>query len=195
MTTEYHKSISSPYQSTRKTAPNISSKHPSKEDMAKYLGRFEFSADFEVDTSTINTFSSIDNLIAIVCTLKRKTKSGDYVVIGQGRAMNSLGQNNRYIEKAIRSVWNYSFLDSASKAGRILDAFDSPADSKVVTSGGYTGNDFGKPEMITEKQKSFLLELVNTSSTIDEDERDRWSSQVDDLTKDEASEAIKSFRN
>ncbi len=195
MNTTYKTKVASPYQPTRKTAPVTSSKHPSKEDMAKYLGRFEFSADFEVDTSTVNTFKSINNLIAIVCTLKRKTDSGDYVVVGQGRAMNSLGQNNRYIEKAIKSVWNYAFLDSASKASRILDVFDSPADSKIVTSAGYTANDFGKPEMITEKQRSYLLELVNTSSIISDEEKNHWSSTIDDLTKDEASGAIQSFKN
>ena len=46
---------------------------------------------------------------------------------------------------------------------------------------------------ITDKQKSYLLQLIQ-SNVADEDDREQQISQLDELTRDEASEAIQSFK-
>lgn len=55
----------------------------------------------------------------------------------------------------------------------------------------YTDNNIAEP--ITDRQKSYLSELVNIN-IFDEQERENWFSQIHGLTKNEASEAIQAFK-
>jgi hypothetical protein len=47
-------------------------------------------------------------------------------------------------------------------------------------------------EGITDRQKSYLAELIQ-SKVQDEDEKERWMSQMSELSKEDASQAIASF--
>lgn len=202
MNTTYPSRVKSPYQSTYKKKEYKTSKHPAYEEIEKCLGRFEFSATFTEDTEAKNMFKDTPNLIAFVCTLKQ----GD-TVIGIGRAMNALNQSNRYVEKSVQSVYNYSFLDSVSKATRILDSF-SPASNvktansqvveKPIVSGrvsSYKVKEISntETEMISEKQKRYLTELIYSSDS-DMEEKERLVLQLQDLSKAEASDMIQEYQ-
>ncbi len=193
MNTIYKTKVASPYQPTRKTTPAVTKQHPAEAEIAKCMGAYDFTAVFEKDTHAKEMFKNIPNLIAFVCTIKRGG-----VAIGQGKGMSVLNQANKYVEKTVQTVWNYALIDAISKTTRILDSFHSTTDFKmpeVAPLPSYEIKDSYESEMITEKQRSYLLELVNTSSIISDEEKNHWSSTIDDLTKDEASEAIQSFKN
>ena len=49
-------------------------------------------------------------------------------------------------------------------------------------------------DLASDKQKSYLRELIR-SNVFDEGKRKYWESQINQLTKDEASEKIQSFVN
>lgn len=185
MNTLYKTKVASPYQPVRKTAtPNVSKQHPAEPEIARCMGDYNFTALFEKDTQAYEMFKNIPNLIAFICTIKK-----DGIAIGQGKGMSVLNQANKYVEKTVQTVWNYALIDAISKTTRILDAFHS-----TTASGDYSVKEPYESEMITDKQRSYLLELINTNVS-DNEERDRWSSQISEFTKEEASEAIQSFKN
>lgn len=203
--TNYKNKIASPYQATyKKNTSSVGNRHPAQEEIDKCVKELNFTAVFSEDKEAVAMFKDKQNLIAFVCTLKLKKANGD-VIVGQGRSMNILNQDNKYISRAVKSVWNYAFLDSVSKSARIIDAFqteDKPIStySKPVTVTGpissykakeYAGTD-SDSEMASEKQKSYLTMLLH-SNINDEEECGRLESQLYSLTKSEASEMIQSF--
>ncbi|MEK7606273.1 MAG: hypothetical protein AAB458_01615 [Patescibacteria group bacterium] len=185
MNTTYKPRIPSPFQVTRK--PYYQKEMPQdtvRGEITKLLGTYQFSATFEEDTQTAATLKHIPGIIAFVCTIKK----GDQV-IGQGRGTSVINQNNRFIVRTIGYAFNASIVDAIVRSTKILDIFRP--DAKPHSWGGAD-----TPEDsfvgITDKQKSYLTELIQ-SNVADEDEREGWLSQLSELTKDEASQAIQRF--
>jgi hypothetical protein len=191
MNTQYKNRVRSPYITSNKTATAVVDRHFAEEELAKSIGKFDFSATFTKDDEAVAMFKDTPHLVALVCTLKLGN-----VIIGRGRAMNVLGPNNKYIGKAVQSVWNYAFLDSVSKASRIMDTLhlssEAKSEDKPVTTTSYEIAD-STSELITDKQKSYLIELITTNIE-SEYERNSWISQLDEMTRSEASETIKSLK-
>lgn len=191
MNTKYQNRVKSPYIASNKTATATVDRHFAEEELAKSIGKFDFSATFTKDDEALTMFKDTKNLIALTCTLRLGN-----VIIGRGRAMNILSQNNRYVGKAVQSVWNYSFLDAVSKASRIMDTLHLTSEAKPedanVTTASYEVAD-STSELITDKQKSYLIELINTNIE-NGYERDSWISQLDEMTRSEASETIQSLK-
>lgn len=197
MNTIYKTKVASPYQPpVKRDVFNVSNKnHPIKELIQKYTGIYNLTATFEEDKETAQKLSHFSGVVAFICTIR---KNGQ--VVGIGRSHNILSPNNKFLGKVINASFSYSFIDAISKTTRAMDTFlvdqNIPTQSVVATTdSNYVSKDSYESEMITEKQRSYLLELVNTSSIISDEEKNHWSSTVDDLTKDEASNAIKSFVN
>ena len=191
MTTTYQKRISSPYQP--KSNIVVVKKHPAQDEIAKCLGSYNLNVTFTEDKTTIEIFKHIPNIIAILCTIKKDDK-----IIGVGRGHASLSKVNKYVERTVFTAVNYSLIDAISKTTRIVDALhtDTEANSKSVpvsNDARYESKKFNQ-EMITDKQRNFLVELIHTNIT-DEDDRESRIMQLDDLTRQEASEAIQSFQN
>ena len=199
MNTKYTttKRIASPYQSAtaKREVFDVTNKdHPVREIINRYTNSsINLSLSFEEDKETVAKLKN-DSIVAFTCVIKK----GDRI-LGIGRGHSSLSPLNKYLERTVYTALNYSMIDSLSKATRVLDAFhtgqDLPLQSVVepVVSKGYEVQDSYSSDMISDKQKSYLQELINVN--VDEDEREGMLTQLDDLSKQEASDMIQSFKN
>ena len=150
-------------------------------------------ATFKRDTETLESFKSIDGLVAYVCTL---THSGE--VVGQGRGAAVLQSHGNDANKTIKMAQKSGFIDAVIRATGLSDIFtcdleDMPIES-IQGEGVKNTNDYlpGPQEevldAITPKQKKLLTELI--FERIDREEREQWLAEVDSLSKFDASERI-----
>lgn len=192
MNTTYKTRVPSPFQVTRKPSyqKDVAKTDTVQEEVNKLLGTYQFSATFEQDTQTATTLKHIPGLIAFICTLKKGDK-----VIGQGRGTTVINQTNRFIVRTINFAFNSAIIDAVVRSTKILDVFrpdvvPHPWNGPNID----TPESYSSGENITDKQKSYLLQLIQTNVD-DEDERENLVAQIDEYTKEEASQAIKRFAN
>jgi len=189
MKTAYKPRIASPFQMMREKPFNVQDKkHPVREEIEKCIGTYNLTAVVEEDIATQTTMK-LPGLISFLCTLLK----GDRV-ISQGRGNSILNQSNRFFQRSVATAFNSALADAAIRATKVLDTFrtsEGPNTSASLEE-AYKAKE-RVSELATDRQKSYLLELVNLNVT-DEDERNRWESQIDEITKDEASTAIQSFK-
>ena len=172
--------VVSPYQILKQKASVQDEEHPVRREIKKACTSMTFTATLEEDLPTLELFKHVPNFIAFLCTL-RQSKSGE--IIGQGRGTASFSQSNRSILRTIRTAVNASLIDAMARGTRVLDTLtDEPMNTNRDVFG------------ITDKQKIYLQELISTRVN-DREERERWLSQIEGFTVDEASEAIQSFKN
>lgn len=196
-TATYKPRIASPYQVAKKHPFDISAKnHPVRVQIMKIVGQYSLTATFKEDTETTSMFKHIPGLIAFVCTLEHGGR-----VVGIGRSSAVISESSKYFERVIQTAWNYSLIDSVSKMTRTIDtlqtapskpAYDYPKEA-MLNDAIKTRDSYREEEMATEKQKSFLLQLIHTNIT-NKDELALRSSQVDEFTRSEASHAIQAFQ-
>lgn len=195
MNTAYRTRIASPFRVARKPQfPPIEKTDTLRNEVGKLLGTYQFSATFEVDNQTTETLKHIPGLVAFLCTLRL----GDRV-IGQGRGTTAINQINKFIVRNICFAFNGSLVDAIVRSTKILDVFRpdniphpwTSANAVKPTGVEQYDSDSGG---ITDKQKSYLLQLIQTN-VADEDDREQQISQLDEMSRDEASEAIQSFKN
>jgi hypothetical protein len=183
MNTIYKNRIASPYTPVKKDVFDVSlTNHPARDVMEKSMGDYTLIASFTEDKETSLKLKHLPGVVAFICTIK----NGDRI-LGIGRGHTVLGPQNRFVEKTVNMAFNYSIIDAVSKMTRTFNALRNdllPIPQITATIG---------QEMITEKQKSYLTELISINVS-DEEEKDKWGSQIDELTKEEASEAIQSFK-
>lgn len=186
----------SPYQPARKSAFDVTgAKHPVREEIQKLLGSYNLAVTFEEDTQTIGMFQHIPGVVGFLCTIKK-----DNQIIGQGRGQAVISRMNKYIERTVHTAFNGSLIDAIVRSTKILDALqpDAMPQSHGSHSMGtevtdtYPAKGYSEFEMITDKQRSYLLQLYSINIA-DEDERNIQVANVDQLTKEEASDAIKSM--
>lgn len=196
-TATYKPRIASPYQQITRNHPfDISSpKHPVRAEITKHVGKYNLTATFKEDTATTSMFKHIPGLVAFVCTIEH---NGDVVGIGRSNAV--ISETSKYFDRIIQGAWGYSLIDAVSKMTRTVDTLrTSPNkplydyEKEAMIDDAYKVKDSQGVEMITDKQKSYLLELIHTNITR-EDERTKRSSQIAEFTKEEASRAIQSFQ-
>lgn len=125
----------------------------------------------------------VEGLVAFLCSIKK-----DGALIGQGRGSAVLNPQNRFMHRAIRAAFNSSIVDATVKATKV---FDTLAASIQVAKAGLE-LESGVSEGITDRQKSYLLELIQTR-VADKEDREQWMSQIDGLSKEDASLAIQQF--
>lgn len=191
MKTAYKPSIISPFQVMQKKTFDVQDKkHPVREEIERCVGNYNLTAVIEEDIQTQATMRHFPGLISFLCTLLK-----DGRVVAQGRGSAILSSTNKFLRRAVSSAFNSSVAEAAIKATKVLDTFRNPDDSAVSVALDEAYEARGRNEFIpsTEKQKSYLFELIHTNIA-DEDERRRWESQIDQLSKDEASEAIQSLK-
>lgn len=173
MKTAYKPHIISPFQVKRKNEYDVRvASHPVQELINSMIGTYNLSASFEEDRLTLETFQNIPGLVAFLCTLK---KGNEIIALGRGTAV--ISKINRFAEKLIKTAFHSSLVDAIVK-------------SKMMDINIYSSTQT-YDEPITERQKSYLLELIQNVD--DDEERERLMSQIDDLTKEEASNAIQSL--
>ncbi len=172
MTTNYKNSIPSPYKEKREV-------NPLEEEMQKNTGSFNISVQIEKDIELMSLFKHIPGFIAFKATLRK-----DNEIIGIGSGTGVLNRLNKFVERTVIFAKNASLIDAMVRSTKILDAISiNPSNTEEAM-----------PEDIlaSEKQKSYLRKLVSVNVS-DGAKRKYWESQIDSLTKDEASEKIQSF--
>ena len=151
--------------------------NPVRELMQKCLGTHSLVAVVEEDMQTLTAMKDTEGLICFLCTL---TKDGR--VISQGRGTALLNPSGRFINRTVHSAFNSALADAVIRATKVLDTFRSN-DARETAEAS---------QPATDRQKTYLRELVSLKVD-DESERERWESQLDALTKEEASSAIRRF--
>jgi len=157
--------------------------HPIKAEIAKHLGTFNFTATFEEDRETLEAFKN-EGLIAYRCVLTHEGK-----IIGIGRGLNVLGAENRYLSKCVRWAFSGALISAVSNAVKFPDLSGSPTSDFGVGANNNLASSF----MATDKQKSYLTELI--ANIADEDERESMMSQLSTMSKEDASEAIQMLKS
>src|SRR3989344_3071241 len=120
-TPTYKSRVPSPFQVNRSKPYQVSKtekKDTLRDEMKKLLGVYQFTATFEEDVQTANTFSQIPGIVAFICTLKMGDK-----VIGQGRGTTAINQINRFIVRNITFAFNASLVDAVVRSTKIQDSF------------------------------------------------------------------------
>jgi hypothetical protein len=192
MKTAYRPATISPYQINGNGSIDIhDQRHPINIELQKSLQTITFTATFEENTEELEMLKNIPGVISIKCLLKM----GDQIIAtGSGTAIFT--KINKYIERTVRSAVNSSLIAAIYQGVKVLDAlhFDdnfshSAARSIVETPKEQPASQGG----ITDKQKKYLRELVS-ANIHNELECDRWESEIDNLSRNEASQAIQSFK-
>ena len=184
----------SPFQVNRKSfgAPKATKKDTLRDEMKKLLGTYQFTATFEEDVQTATTFEQVPGLVAFICTLKM----GDRV-IGQGRGTTAINQINRFIVRSIGFAFNASLVDAVIRSTKIQDVFRPDAAPHPWKDGNSAPRAYGtgeeeSPDTATPKQVEYLRQLIQINC--EEEEREKMEAQLGELTKQEASKMIESFR-
>jgi hypothetical protein len=149
--------------------------HPIKQEIQKHIGTFSFTAKFEEDREANEAFKS-DAVVAYRCELRHNNK-----VIGIGRGLNVLSQENRYLSKSVKWALSGSLIDAVTRATKLPDL-------NGVTDSFGPATDIASEFMATDKQKSYLKELI--MSLPEEDGREELLNNLDSMTKEDASELI-----
>jgi len=188
MNTSYKRNIVSPIQ-LRNKPYDIKQNTVVQEEIRKNIRTINFSAEFVEDTQTLQLFKNIPGVIAFSCILKR-----DGQTIGVGRGMSVVSKTNRYMEKTVNFAQNSALIDATVRATKMLDVLHLTTNLENGVKSALANNqETYTEELITEKQKSYLTELININVDDDED-REYKISQLENLTKMEASEMIQEFK-
>ncbi len=183
-TTTYKNRIPSPFQAKRAFKQD-----PIKGEIERNTGSFNLAVTVEEDVATKSLFSHIPGFIGFIATIKK-----DNVILGIGRGSTILNKMNKYVERSMRFAFGSSVIDAVTRSVKTMDDLFLKASNQENP--GILNEETNEidyiPELATERQKSYLRELINVN-VVDERERNQWESQIDELTKDEASEKIQFF--
>lgn len=190
MKTAYKPYVKSPFQVESKKMPVVQERHPAiSQEIVKNIGEISFTATFKEDTETLGMFKN-SNVVAFVCELKIGSQ-----VVGFGRGFSALSTMNKYVERTVRSAYNSSLISAIVQASKMIDILNTTGykrSAEIPSGGAYNPQAEKTPTPITEKQKSYLLELVQQNVS-DEDEIIHWKTEINSMTKNEASQQIEKF--
>lgn len=172
-----YRSVPSPFQ----TRPKLD---PVKEAIAKNECKFSLEVSIQEDKETALQLKDLPGpIIAYKCTIRRGSQ-----VLGIGRGSNILSKINKWVDRSVRYTLNASIIDSIVQSVKALDVLYLRDNGEVLT------QETTEIEYASDKQKSYLRELIR-SNVFDESKRKYWESQIEQLTKEEASEKIQAFVN
>jgi hypothetical protein len=155
--------------------------HPIKAEIKKNLGTFTFTATFEEDREAIEAFKN-EGLIAYRCILA----TPDGRTLGIGHGLNVLSQENRYLSKSVRWAYSGALIAAVTNAVKFPDLSGNPTQD-------FGANEIASAFMATDKQKSYLKELI--MGLPEEDGREELMSNLDTMSKEDASELIQQLKN
>lgn len=167
----------------------------------KLASIYGLSATFERDNQTMEAFAGVSGLIAYVCNLSR---SG--AVQGQGRGASTLEEQGSDPNKAIKMAQKSAFIDAVIRTTGLSDIFTQDVENAPARYGRASRPDPEDEEEeeeeqgghqtedppITAKQVQLLSNLI-MQNVQDEDRREEYLSQVEGLTRQEASDHISEF--
>ncbi|MCX6723412.1 MAG: hypothetical protein NT094_05125, partial [Candidatus Staskawiczbacteria bacterium] len=160
-------------------------------EIKECVGEYNFTAKVECDTEVLSLLKN-PFIIALKCTIKQGSN-----VLGIGRANSILSPKNRFLKNAVFYCWNAAIIDGISKTVKILNDLPLKATELSVVDKENTENpvqEITEIEYASDRQKNYLRELIR-SNVFDEGKRKYWESQINQFTREEASEKIQSFVN
>ena len=171
-------SVLSPYQIMKNKMSNVQdSEHPAQKEIQRVVGTYQMTAEVVEDKETLASLAR-SGVVAFLCTIKRE---GQIVGIGRGSAV--LNQMNKFIARTVHAAFNYSILSAVAQSTRALNAMLDPHGDMSMESAETV------QEPITDKQKSYLTELVQKKIR-DESTIGWYMENIGSMTKDRASSAI-----
>ncbi|OGG50393.1 hypothetical protein A2704_05655 [Candidatus Kaiserbacteria bacterium RIFCSPHIGHO2_01_FULL_54_36b] len=162
--------------------------HPIRREIRRLCETYNLSATFSEDTGTLSALKT-PGLIAVKCVL---SKDGKPLGVGHGTAI--LTRINKGIERTAFICLNAAFLSAANSACKVMDSLRLDAYDQAPPKGlgdAYRVKPEERSDLASDKQKAYLRQLISVNC--EESDREQWESQIDDLTKEEASEAIQRF--
>lgn len=187
----YKNEIPSPFQ-----VKKYDRKDPLRADIERNIGKFNLEITVEEDKNTLNLFKHVPGpIIAYIATLRK-----DSEVVGIGRGLSVLSKMNKYVDRAVRFAFNASLIDSVVHSTKALDALYLKTNTEKIPDeidlekrdepAFYSDSDM--PQYATEKQRTFLLKLVEKCSDSSKEEyQEKLNSPY--LTRFDASEMISSL--
>lgn len=171
--------IASPYQLIRKEASDVhNEEHPVQKEICRIVGSYPLTIEVAEDVQTLQTLKHIPGLIAFIASVKK-----DGQIIGQGRGSSIISRMNKFIERTVRMSFNGAIIASVMHATKALDVLADPLDDIGIETAEAV------QEPITDKQKSYLTELVQ-KKVRDESTVGWYMENIGTMTKDRASTAI-----
>ncbi|MCK4918338.1 MAG: hypothetical protein KAS02_00945 [Candidatus Pacebacteria bacterium] len=162
--------------------------HPVRKIIEENIGSFDINVSVKEDKENLSLLKT-PGLIFFLCLLKVNNK-----VIGSGRGSSRINKDNKLITRAVRFAFGASILDAVAKTVRTSN-FLRPNKKEATP---FSIEDLDRKDqttkMITNNQKRYLLELIH-SNISDDEQIVKWESNLEDFTKQEASEAIQKFKN
>ncbi|MBU6323235.1 hypothetical protein KGQ55_00925 [Patescibacteria group bacterium] len=155
--------------------------NPIRAEIEKCIGTHTIKAVVEEDRQTLDAMG-VDGLISFLCTM---TKDGR--VLSQGRGSAMIGPQNRFFQRTVACAFNSALADAAIRATKVLDQLRDK-------SGAEETYEDSAPEPATDKQREYLKQLIQ-ANVRDESALATWMNRIGEISKSEASDAIKSFKN
>lgn len=193
----------SPYQRMRDDALDVHKEdHPVQREIRRLVRSYPLMIEVTEDLDTLRTMSNVKGMVAFMCSVKK-----DGQIIGQGRGSSVIGRMSKFVEKTVRVSFNAAIIAGVMHATRALDILADPyvsnmgIEEDVLPSFSDTSPSYSReqypvreyaPAGISEKQKSFLLGLINKLR--DKDEKNGWIQRMDGMSSHEASVAIQSLK-
>ena len=177
MNTKYNSSIPSPFQARQRL-------DPVQQAIQQNVGKITLEINIEEDKETALLLKHLPGpVIAYKCTVRKGS-----LVLGVGRGSGILSKINKWVDRSIRYTVNASIIDSMVQSVKAMDVL------YLSENTDNSDQEINEVEYASDKQKNYLRELIR-SNVSDESKRKYWESQIEQLTKDEASEKIQSFVN
>lgn len=161
-------------------------KNPIRKEIEKLLGIHTLEATVEEDIQTLAAMKHVEGIVCFLCTLRKNGK-----VLAQGRGNAVMNPSGRYMNRAIHSAFNSALADSVIRATKVLGTLIEPEQARSNTVPQTYGPTSDSSELATDRQRQFLRQLIQINC--EEEERERWEKQLDQLTKSEARETIQQF--
>ena len=154
--------------------------------------QYVLSAGFSVDTGAMAVLKT-PGILVVKCELSLEGKGP----IGVGHGSTVISRLNKGLERALFGCLNGALMSSINVACKSLDAIRLEGSQESSTKSAALGEAYRAPQgeesqPATDKQKAYLRQLLSLNIE-DSGEREKLEAQVDELTKDEASHAIKAY--
>lgn len=172
--------VASPYQLIKKEMTDVhNDEHPVQKEICRIVGSYPLTIEVAEDTQTLQTLKHIPGLIAFIASVKK-----DGQIIGQGRGSSIISRLNKFVERTVRMSFNGSIISAVMHATKALDVLADPLDDMGTETAEVV------QEKITDRQKSYLTELVSKKIK-DEGTIGWYMENIGGMTKERASVAIK----
>jgi len=140
-------------------------------------------ASFSPDIGVMSALNKTPGLIAVKCELSLEGRP-----LGIGHGSTAVSRLNKGLDRALYSCLNGALMSAINSACKSLDVIRLEGTQEQLGE-AYRAPQGQEAQLASDKQKSYLRELILVNCEDDTDRQERIN-QLDTLTKQEASEQI-----